>query len=257
MIRQLAAVTSSILLSAVLVVLVAGAAEAQPPDTGKPQWSLGIAVISSPEPYVDAGNETIVVPALAVSYKRFYFRGIGAGYRLWESGNFELDALVRARFAGYDEDDSPFLAGMETRRKSADAGLQLTWEAERVGVRLTPVTDILGRSDGQEVDLDLFFPIRFGPVRIEPEVGAAWLSDSFVDYYAGVRPEEARPDRPAYEGESTVNLTAGVSVFTPVGRRWLFQGFVRLDQLGGGFDDSPIVGDDNALTSFVALSYRF
>ncbi|HEX2224316.1 MAG TPA: hypothetical protein VHN15_08925 [Thermoanaerobaculia bacterium] len=78
MVRKLAA-ASFVLLSAVLVT---GSAEAQPPDTGKPQWSLGIAVISSPEPYLGAGNETIVVPALAVSYKRFYFRGIGAGYRL-------------------------------------------------------------------------------------------------------------------------------------------------------------------------------
>jgi hypothetical protein len=39
----------------VAVLLSATAAVAQPPDLGnKPRWSLGVAVISSPEPYVPA-----------------------------------------------------------------------------------------------------------------------------------------------------------------------------------------------------------
>lgn len=241
-------------------ILLSTATLAQPPDfanSNKPRWSLGVAVISSPEPYVDADNDVLVVPALSFEYKRFYFRGIFAGYTFWERGDFKADAVLRPRFEGYEEDDSPFLRGMEDRRISADLGVELQWERERIGVSLTPVTDILDRSGGQEVTLQLYSPIRFGPVRVEPRVGVAWQSADLADYYFGVRPEEALPDRPAYETGDALNLTGGVFVFSPVAKRLLFQGFVRVDQLDEDIEASPIVGDGQAVVGFVALSYAF
>jgi outer membrane protein len=92
---------------------------------------------------------------------------------------------------------------------------------------------------------------------LEPRVGAVWLSTDSADYYYGVRPEEARPDRPAYEPGSTVNLTAGLFAFAPVTRRWVFQGFVEAERLGGDLRDSPIVDQDLGWTAFSGLSYRF
>ena len=244
-------------LAAIASLLIAASAAAQPPGASRNGWSLGVAVISSPEPYVDADNETLVVPALSITAGRFSFRGIAAAWQLGEWGDFEAEAILRARFSGYDAEDSPFLEGMEDRRKSADLGLELTWERERFGLRLTPAVDVLGRSDGVEVGLDAFVPIRFGPVRLEPRVGAAWQSADLVDYYYGVRPEEARPGRPAWRGESTVNATAGLFVFSPLTQRLLLQSFLRLERLGPEIEDSPIVADATALTAFAAVSYRF
>lgn len=249
--------TRSITVS-ILAIFIATAALAQPPDLGnKPRWSLGVAVISSPEPYVDADNDILVVPSVSFEYRKFYFRGIYAGYTFWERGGFQADAVLRPRFEGYEEDDSPFLSGMEERRKSADLGVDLQWERERIGVSLALKTDILDRSGGQEALLQLYSPIRFGPVRVEPRVGVAWQSADLTNYYFGVRPEEARPDRPAYEPGSALNLTGGVFVFSPVSRRLLFQGFVRIDQLDGNVEASPIVGDGRAVVGFVGLSYAF
>ncbi|HYG61322.1 MAG TPA: MipA/OmpV family protein [Thermoanaerobaculia bacterium] len=244
-------------LSAVL--LSTSSAVAQPPSD-RPQFALGIAAISSPEPYEGADADILVVPAVSFSYKRFYFRGIVAGYRLWESGELSADliARARARFGGYDEDDSPALEGMESRRKSADGGIELQWERERLlGVRLTPTTDLLDRSGGQQVTLDVYSPWRFGPVRVEPGVGVEWQSEDLVNYYYGVRPEEARPGRPAFEPGSAVNLTAGVFVFTPVSRRLLLQTFLRYERLDSDIEESPIVDEGGALTAFAALSYAF
>lgn len=242
-------------LSAVL--LNTSVAVAQPPSD-RPQLALGIAAISSPEPYEGADADILVVPAVSFSYKRFYFRGIVAGYRLWESGDFSADLIARARFGGYDEDDSSALAGMESRRKSADGGLELEWERERVlGIRLTPTTDLLDRSSGQQVTLDVYSPWRFGPVRVEAGVGAEWQSDDMANYYYGVRPEEARPGRPAYEPGSAVNLTGGVFVFTPVSRRLLLQSFVRYERFDSKIEESPIVDRSGAVTGFAALSYAF
>jgi MipA family protein len=244
-------------LAAIIFLLIAAPAAAQPPGS-RNGWSLGVAVISSPEPYVDADNETLFVPALSITAGRFSFRGIAAAWQLGEWGDFEAEAILRARFSGYDAEDSPFLEGMEDRRKSADLGFALTWEREQhYGLRLTPAVDVLGRSDGVEVALDAFVPMRFGSVRLEPRVGAAWQSADLVDYYYGVRPEEALPGRPAYRGEATVNATAGLFVFSPLSQRLLLQTFLRLERLGPEIEDSPIVADATALTAFAAVSYRF
>ncbi len=228
------------------------------PAGGPPNgWSLGVAVISSPEPYVGADNDVLVVPALSITAGRFSFRGIGAAWTLGEWGEVKAEALIRARLSGFDADDSPFLAGMEDRRKSADLGLELTWERERFGLKLTPAVDVLGRSDGAEVTLEAFVPLRFGPVRVEPRVGVAWASADLTGYYYGVRPDEARPGRPGYQPGSTLNATAGVFVFTPIRGRVLFQGFLSFDRLGKEIEDSPIVSDATAVTAFGAVSYQF
>lgn len=244
--------------AALAVFLSAPAAYAQPPASDRPQLALGVAAISSPEPYAGADDDILVVPAISFSYKQFYFRGITAGFRLWESGGFRADAVAQARFGGYDEEDSPALAGMEDRRKSADVGFELRWERERrIGVRLTPLVDALGRSDGQEVGFDVYVPLRFGPVRLEPRAGVEWQSDDLVDYYYGVRPEEALPGRRAFAGEEAFNLTAGLFLFTPLSQRLLLQSFVEYERLDSGIEESPIVDRGSAVTGFAAVSYRF
>ena len=230
---------------------------AQPPDPNKPQFGLGVAVISSPEPYKGTSNDTLVVPNISFSYKRFYLRGIILGFQLFENDAFELDLVARPRFGGYDADDSRFLEGMEDRRDSADAGFELSWERERIGLQLTAVTDVLGRNDGQEVTFEVKAPLRRGPFRIEPRAGVVWQSQDHVDYFYGVRPDEARPDRPVYEPGDDFSLTAGVFTFAPVTRKIVFQGFARVDRFGSEIKDSPIVGRDYGWIGFAGLTYQF
>jgi outer membrane protein len=241
----------------VLVLVRATAAAAQPPDPNKPQFALGLAVISSPEPYRGVDDDPLVVPAISFSYKRFYFRGIYAGFTLFERNGLQVDVIARPRLAGYDAEDSPFLAGMEDRRISADLGFEVEWEGEWFGLSLTPVADVLDRSGGQEVSLDLFKAFRRGPFRIEPRLGVVWQSADSTDYYYGVRPEEALPGRPAYELDDAAHLTGGVFAFAPVTRKLVFQGFVRAERLSGEVADSPIVDRDLGITGFAALSYQF
>lgn len=251
MIRHIAAAT----LAASAAFLLPAAAPAQPPGA-RDGWSLGVGAISSPEPYIGADDEILVIPVLSVTRGRFSFRGIGAAWKLGEWGNFEAEALLRARFGGFEEDDSPFLDGMEDRRFSADLGAELSWEGGILGVRLVPAVDVLDRSGGAEVALELFTPIQLGPVRLEPRAGAAWQSSDLVDYYYGVRPSEARPDRPAYRPGSTVNGTVGLFALAPVADRIVLQSFIRFERLGGEIEDSPIVADTGAVTALVAVSYR-
>jgi outer membrane protein len=205
---------------------------------------------------VAADNDQQLIPVVGLTYKRFFFQTIALGYHLVQRQGFELDALFGIRFLGYEEDDSPFLEGMEDRDPPIDAGLEAKWQGRHLGVSLGLSSDALGDSHGQIAALELFAPLSFGRLRFEPKIGAEWMSANSVDYLFGVRPEEARPGRPAYEADSTVNLVADAELLYPFRRHLVLRAFLRYRFLGSQITDSPIVDDSSALTGLVALTYR-
>lgn len=245
----------------------------QPPTTGPPgepsggaageeprgvRWSLGLGTVISPEPYLGADDEVIVFPVLVVQWKRLAFEGFRLAYTLGGDEGLEVRALAQARFLGYEADDSPALGGMEDREISMDLGFDLTWEPGPVGLETAVLVDALGRSDGQEARLGLIFPRRLGRRwRIEPGLGVAWQSSDFTAYYYGVRPDEARPGRPAYEPGDVVNLDAGVEISFFGGSGVTVLGELRYTSLASEIEDSPIVDDGETLSGFLAAVYRF
>ncbi len=238
----------------------AGPAVAQgPPPGDELQWSLGLGVISAPRPYVGASNQTRVIPLLELSWKRFYFQGIRAGYRLVEGDSASLDVRARMRFAGFEEDDSPFLRGMEERQETVDAGLGLEWRVGQLELDLGVFTDVLGRSDGVEAQLGLAWPkiYRRGQVGFIPRLGVAWQNADFVDYYAGVRPDEAEPWRPAYEGRAALNAEAGALVFYRFTPRVRGLVMLQAQRLANEYEDSPIIDDQWGYFALVGATYSF
>jgi outer membrane protein len=158
---------------------------------------------------------------LALEYEWFYFRGILAGFELVDSGRFRLDVIGRGQFGGYEEDDSSFLAGMEERRETIEVGLSAAWQLGAFELEAAAAVDALGRSVGTQASLELTWGKVFGRGKggLFPGVGVIWQDANFIDYCAGVRPEEARPGRPAFEGSSALNLGAGLRGFYKVTER--------------------------------------
>lgn len=254
--------SSAFLILGAAIALVAGASPAaaqDPPDGDGVEWSLGLGVLSSPRPYVGASNQTRVIPLLDLEYKRFYFRGVMAGYRLVESQGFDLDVIGRAQFAGYEEEDSSFLAGMEERRETFEVGLSAAWQLGRFALQATATADALGRSDGVQAGLELSWRKVYGRGRagIFPSVGVVWQSGDFIDYYAGVEASEARPGRPAFEAGSGINLSAGLRSFYSLDDRYRVIALLQAERLAGEFEDSPIVDSSWGYFGLVGLTYRF
>lgn len=240
-----------------------GAGPGGPPGGG-PRWSLGAGVIAAPRPYVGADANIQPIPIVEFYSGRWFVQGIRAGYRLVDTDSVDFDVRVRFRFSGLDPDDSPFLAGMEERRETVEAGLGLDWELGRAlggdfEVELRAFADVLGRSDGFESSIDLAWRKVFGPgtVILVPAVGMVYQSSDQVDYYYGVRPDEARPWRPAYEGASVFNPRASVLLvyrFTP---RWSLTGLVSVDFFDDEIESSPIVDQSTEAFGLVGLAYSF
>src|SRR5207302_2500479 len=102
------------------------------------------------------------------------------------------------RFWGYSANDSDALRGMHNRSWSIDAGGRLIAVRDRDGASFTAVHDILGRHSGDELTAMLFHRTQRGFARAALAAGLVRDSRNLVNYYFGVRPNEATVGRPAY-----------------------------------------------------------
>ena len=88
-------------------------------------------------------------------------------------------------------------------------------------------------------------------------IGPRWLSASRVDYYYGVREEEARPERPAYRGQDTWNLDVNVTAILNVTSKLSLFVLLNREQLGSGIENSPLVERSSAYSLVTSFTYGF
>jgi outer membrane protein len=223
------------------------------------QWSIGFGAFSSPRPYVGAKNSRMVAPLLELSYKRFYIQGIQAGYRLFDTEDVSFHARAGVVFAGLDPDDSQFLEGMSKRKSTIEGGFVFDWKPGAYRLSTSAFTDLLGRSNGQQVAADFSRTWTFRRYRwgFTPSIGLVWQSSNYVDYYYGVTPDESRPGRPPFRGHSVVNFRSSLFGFYRLGMRTQLVGLIRIQRLANEIYESPIVDRRRGIFALAGVTYRF
>jgi outer membrane protein len=197
------------------------------------------------------------VPVVSARYKRFFFEGIRGGFDFLNTEKWRGSVLAQAQFKGLEPDDSPFLQGMETRRKSADGVLELGFRGRPVGFRAAFVKDLLGRSHGEEVTLQAVTGAPLGNLLILAAFGPRWLSDDRVDFYYGVRPAEATLERPAYQGSASWNWDFSLSAIVRFKDKWSFLTIFNREGFGSPIKDSPLIEQNAGYSIISALTYRY
>ena len=215
----------------------------------------GLGLRFSESPYIGKDNSLWPVPLLAGRYKNFFVDGRKLGYVLKRFPDGDVSLIGFPCFYGYDHNDSPFLDGMDDRDFSIDGGIRCVWNHRLVSLELTGSSDLLNKHQGQEIGFS--FSREFYQGFLKPRVGGNWLSEDIVDYYYGVKGEEAKPGRPAYEGGPAFNFTAGLQVAVPIQAAWVLVTDVQFENLGAKIEDSPLVDKQALWTTIVGLVYRF
>jgi outer membrane protein len=236
------------------------AAETPPPmDFQKRQGvGVGMAVSYSDEPYRGMGSDVQPFPILLYRGKRFAAFGPFLSYQLFGLDRpWAVKAVLSPSFDGYDSDDSNFLEGMDDRDMTAEGGLEVELETDLAEVGLAWKHDLLDEHDGYSIDLTLRKPLFFGRVLVAPSVSYVYDSDNRSDYYFGVRPDEATPDRPAYELDGTHNWQAGVLATTNLTRKVFAMAGADYTLFDDDIQDSPIVNQDGQYRIFVGFGYMF
>jgi outer membrane protein len=239
-------------------------------DDKKLTFLLGPSIVILDKPYAGKHAEVIPYPASVIVYDRFYWAIDTLGARLIASQRetpkagqdyWYFDAIGKWRSDGYDSDDSDQLDGMHNRHKTFDVGGEFGISGGWGKIAASLVTDMLGVDNGQELKVVYSLPFKnafdINSLEIMPSAGFAWQSDELVDYYYGVRRNEARADRPAYDPDSGVNWLWGFDTNYQLNKDWtIFAGFTYY-LLDSEIRHSPIVSRSYAITIITGAMYRF
>ncbi|HVK56597.1 MAG TPA: MipA/OmpV family protein [Burkholderiales bacterium] len=254
--------------SALVVGLCASAVTAvaaEPTDVGPPStsWSLGLGGMSRQKPYAGIDRENKAIPLLQLENKYVHIFGPVIELKLPSldiSDSQKLNFSIVGKYdgSGHEADDAPILDGMSKRKGGFWAGAKMEWSSDLVDVSAEWLADASGNSKGQRFNLGLERTWRFGRhMMLTPRVGASWQDKKYVDYYFGVRDDEARIDRPAYEGKSGVNAEVGARGIYMFDKRHSVLLDVEVSSLPKEIKDSPLVDRSTENRVFFGYLYRF
>jgi outer membrane protein len=220
---------------------------------------VGAGLIARSSPYREYnGGVYQFIPAITYTGERLQVYGPNIQFGIAGSGKLRLALSGQYRIGVYNEDDSPFLAGMGDRENTFLAGLAI--QAELPGVidlQLGYEHDVLDRIGGGIASLRVSKGLQSGIFRFTPQLSFNYLSSEISNHDFGVPPENATAVRRAYELDSTTSIEGGVGLFIEITREWLFLVDVNIELLSDQVVDSPIVDKDYVVKGFAAINYVF
>ena len=207
-------------------------------------------------PYRDAGTRHDFTPLYIYEGEHFYLRSPSVGLKFGASEERRVEIFFRHRFEGHPLDDIPqSLAGMAPREQGIDGGVsgQLGGAWGLAFAEL--LRDVSQASGGSELRVGYKYPFRRGRLWLRPHVMLSLRDERLNNYYFGVRPEEARADRPAYEVQSGVVSEIGFYAAYQVSTRWRLIGGATSSRLPDTVTGSPIVGERTLNQYYVGAAY--
>jgi outer membrane protein len=229
----------------------------------------GVVVLS--KPYAGVDPTIYPYPVTVFIYDRFYFAIDTAGYRLLANQRtatpapgttyLYLDAIAHWRTDGFNSEDSDKLDGMHNRHQTIDAGGEFGVSGDWGAVTTSLVADTLNQHNGREIRLvySKLFKNAFdvNNLSITPSTGPVWQNDNLVNYYYGVRPDEARAGRPAYRPGSGVNWLFGLNTHYLLNEDWTLLTGINYYRLDSEIRNSPIVSRNYTISFIAGAMYKF
>lgn len=218
------------------------------------QWGVGVGAAAQRSPITGVGDKVTGLPIIYYNTQNFRFFGNAVDWKLGAVGDLEF--ALRAKLAGdvHDSSDAPILYGMAKRNYAVLLGATMTWATPWARLSLD-AAGATSSSKGQTASVNIEHGFQAGRFTITPHANADWLSDDYVDYYFGVRPEESTLARRAYNGKATVNVSAAVRVNYALTQQQTLSVDVGAKHYGSGITDSPLV--ERSSTPVVRLGYLY
>ncbi len=209
----------------------------------------GVAPIFVPSPVIFFDNGIAYV-----RWTRFgvYFLGEKNDDFAW---GFSLTAQPRPY--SYKASDSQALTGMEDKKSSLEGGVALSMQADKLSFEIMILSDILDRHDAWILKSEIGYMFHLGSVSFYPSAIFIYESHDFIDYYYGVKANEATSFRPQYSGHNGLQVGAQTYISYPLTDKLSAFFNIRVDKLPQEASNSPLVKDGYITSGLASLLYTF
>lgn len=183
-------------------------------------------------------------------YKDFFFessplshRPLTLGYTLDSSNDYRINLVVDSWFSDINPKDAidNSLDGINTRHSSIEVGLEYERAYTHYDVRVRVLRDAFSTHGGAIASFEISSPLFFKNTLIIPSLSVAYLSEDATDYYYGIDPDEATPERPVYQPNGGLVSSVRFYLERPFNKHWSLIGFAGYARLSKAIADSPIV----------------
>ena len=173
--------------------------------------AAGFVARYDPSPYRGSDDSDDLLPLMVYDSRFFYVSTYRAGLKL-ELERSRVELFVQRRLEGFASDDVPSsMVGMARREFGTDVGVAARLALGEGNAYAEYLHDAESISEGSEVILGYRYERWWrGRLRLRPYAQLSWRGSKLNDYYYGVRPEEATPERPAYRAGSGFGGEAGL-----------------------------------------------
>ena len=223
---------------------------------GEVGFSFGLRFARSP--YDGGERDDDFLPQPYYESRHLRLQSTRAALKL-DLGSWDTEIFAQRRHEGFALDRVPTrMAGMAQRERSADLGLYAGFRLSEGVVWAEAMRDIAGASHGSELRLGYRHERWWsGRWRVRPYAVAALRDSRLNNYYYGVRPQEATPQRSAYAPGAGVDLEVGLQSAYRLSARWQLIAGLALERPSKEVQDSPVTADGVRPSATLGLMYGF
>lgn len=225
------------------------------------KMSVGAGPYVQTQPYKGVQDITVPSPVVFFDNSLFYIRWSRAGIYFLGAKNDEyawgFSLSAQPRPYGYKPSDSEYLSGMDERRQTLEAGLAFSLMIDKHYLEVMALTDVLNRTDAYIVKSELGTEFSLGDFTFYPSFLIIYQSQKFIDYYYGVKQNEATPSRAAYMPSAGVDFALQTYISYPLYEDFSLFVNLRADKLSNQVTRSPLVEDRFIYSGLASILYTF
>ena len=230
--------------------------EAKTDDT---RFGIGATTSLNQRPFLGVGTQQESLPYFSFTWGPVSMEGLDLTVDLLRNDQQSFGFIATPRFyevtSGFAKDGE--LNGISTTDDTWFAGLNYRRKLGKYYIVMNAITDVGNESDGNEITLTVNRPYQFDRISLIPAIGVVWQDQKLVNHFYGVDNDESTPTRPVYQNESSLNYQASLTAVWHPTVHWQFLGALKVDALGTGITDSPIIDEDVLPSALVGAVYRF
>lgn len=228
------------------------------------QFSLGAAVINSPEYEGAKDNETKGLPYFSVRYKNTLSLDPleGLKYNAWQTEHFTLGAGLGFDF-GRKDDAADILAGLGDVDAAVIPKVYAEAKHGDLSLSIEHNNDIGDNGhEGQTNEISLKYKVTLNPTLfITPSISILHGNEDYAQSYFGIsaaQSDNSLAGLPTFKADDgIISQAVGATAFYLIDKHWSSVLFLKHSTLSSDIRKSPLVQDTSQSTAGLVVSYTF